>query len=570
MRKFDLIQIRRWGPDGKMEVCPKTFKGSELRTYEQIVNMYGGGEYQLVSQDAKTHQFSAWSDRMRFPGPSKPFVDVPPAPSPSPAHAPQGYYGAPSPYPAAGGSEMMVAMMRVMFESNAAVLKLLVDRQDGGSNVQTALVSKLLERLLERQAQNPLELLRDTVPLLQALNGGGGNTKQFMQGVEFAKEVLGTGGGTSKADDLGELASLIKTFMTVKASAAPTNAAQQAPTSVSSGPQPQPATQPAPTRPRKTRKSQPSPTSPPGFPAPFSPWPWPYLPAHLYGMMHPAYQAWAAAYAHAMGGNTPVVPPAYPFAPQPPTASPAPAASVTSAVSVAPSAPQAAPASPDPAQEDATMTSAPTVGDDVPAPAAQTELVDASTVTPAVAEAALVAPTVADEDLAAVTPTVVAVAGDPAVADEELDVANHDFDPLAPLRAIIAGLHASAPSGPLAEVPGFPVPFAQPPGFPAPAPFAPPPGFPASPPFDPMTAFALMSGGGFPLPLSSTADPPDDDDDDDDESDDEGVEESATTTAVPGVIAMAAADPAFEAALPEELRPMLRALLGKPGGGGLS
>ena len=66
-RKFDLIQIRRRGPDGKLEVCPKTFSGSELRSWEQIVEMYGGGcEYQLIAQCGKTHRFSAYSERISF------------------------------------------------------------------------------------------------------------------------------------------------------------------------------------------------------------------------------------------------------------------------------------------------------------------------------------------------------------------------------------------------------------------------------------------------------------------------------------------------------------------------
>ncbi|MDI1444708.1 hypothetical protein [Polyangium sp. 6x1] len=576
-RKFDLIQIRRWGPDGKMEVCPKTFKGSELRTYEQIVDMYGGGEYQLVAQDQKTHQFQAYSDRMRFPGPSKPFVDVPPAPPPSPAHAPQGYYTAPSPYPGTGGSEM-IAMMRVMFESNAAVqtavLKLLVDsKQDGGSNVQTVLVSKLLDRLLERQAQNPLELLRETVPLLQSLTGGGGDFKKFMQGVEFTKEMLGSG-GTSKSDDLGELASLIKTFMTMKASAAPTNAAP-APTPTSFGPQP--ATQSAPARPRKQRKSQPPTTTPPGYPAAFPPWPWPYLPAHLYGMMHPAYQAWAAAYAQTMGSH-PVVPPARPSAP--------PSASRPAAASASPVVPQTAPTSTTPHEAPATpapppaAASAPTVAGHV---AADEELAVLSSTVAVMAE-----PAVADEELAAAPMPVVA---EPAVADEEPAMADaaddgftraqEEFDPFASLRAMLANLHASQPSNPLAQDPSamaVATPLVQPPGFPALHPMQRPlTGMPVVPPVDMATAFALYLSTlqsnpyGVPPPAPA-AEPlvPDEEEDDDDDDADGDLPEDGSTVAMPGVIAMAAADSEFETTLPEELRPILRALMGKPGGGGLS
>src|SRR5690242_18102799 len=62
-RKFDLIQIRRIGPDGKVEICPKYFRGCELRSWEQVYEAYGGGTYQLVAQDGKTHTYTAWSEK---------------------------------------------------------------------------------------------------------------------------------------------------------------------------------------------------------------------------------------------------------------------------------------------------------------------------------------------------------------------------------------------------------------------------------------------------------------------------------------------------------------------------
>ncbi|MDI1484335.1 hypothetical protein [Polyangium sp. y55x31] len=561
-RKFDLIQIRRWGADGKMEVCPKAWKGSELRSWEQVVEMYGAKcTYQAVAQDGKNHQFSAFSEKLYFDGPPpKPFVEAPPPHPPSNAHAPQGYYAAPpAPYSGAGGSEM-IAMMRVMFESNAAVqtavLKLLVDsRQDGGSNVQTVLVSKLLDRLLERQAQNPLELLRDAVPLLQSLTSGGGNPKQFMQGVEFAKEMLGTGGGTSKSDDLGELASLIKTFMTVKASAAPTSAAP-APTPNLAGPQP--ATQSAPARPRKQRKSQPPPTTP-GYPAAFPPWPWPYLPAHLYGMMHPAYQAWAAAYAQAMGSH-PVAPPARPSAP--PSAAASPVVPQTAPTSTTPHQAPAAPAPP-PAAASTPKVAGHVAADEELAALSSTAAVMAE---PAVADAVMAELAVADEE-----PAMADAAGD------EFAVAQEEFDPLAPLRAMLADLHASQPPNPLAQDPSAMAvapPLVQPPGIPALQ--GPLTGMPSVPPVDMATAFALYLSTlqpnpyGVP-PMAAAAEPRERDEEEDDDDDADGdLPEDGSTVAMPGVIAMAAADPEFEATLPEELRPILRALMRKPGGGGLS
>ncbi|MDI3291505.1 hypothetical protein [Polyangium sp. 15x6] len=97
-RRFDIIQIQRWLPDGTKEVCPKPWKGSELRSWQQVIDMYGGEcTYQLAAQCGKTHRFQAYSEKVFFAGPArKPFVATPPAaaPPPQPAAPPPGapYY----------------------------------------------------------------------------------------------------------------------------------------------------------------------------------------------------------------------------------------------------------------------------------------------------------------------------------------------------------------------------------------------------------------------------------------------------------------------------------------------
>jgi hypothetical protein len=76
-RRFDLIRIMRHKPDGTKELCPKAWKGSELRSWAQIVEAYGGGVYQLSAQCAHTHRYQAHTGKMPFDGPSKSFVDLP-------------------------------------------------------------------------------------------------------------------------------------------------------------------------------------------------------------------------------------------------------------------------------------------------------------------------------------------------------------------------------------------------------------------------------------------------------------------------------------------------------------
>ena len=65
-QKFDLIQIRRW-VDGKMKVSPKNFRGCELRSWDQVIEVSGGScFYQCVAQDGTTHRFSALSEKVHF------------------------------------------------------------------------------------------------------------------------------------------------------------------------------------------------------------------------------------------------------------------------------------------------------------------------------------------------------------------------------------------------------------------------------------------------------------------------------------------------------------------------
>jgi len=75
-RRFDLIQINRILPDKKTrETCPILFKGSDLRSWQQILDMFGGEcYYQLQGVCSKTRCYTARSERWFFSSPPrKPF-----------------------------------------------------------------------------------------------------------------------------------------------------------------------------------------------------------------------------------------------------------------------------------------------------------------------------------------------------------------------------------------------------------------------------------------------------------------------------------------------------------------
>lgn len=209
-RRFDLIHIHRCKSDGSRDVCPKAWKGSELRSWEQIVDTYGGGTYQLVAQCSRTFRFQAFSEKMQFSGPSKPFLAVNPpeiiheqAPAPqqtqAPVHSPPippGYapqappHGYPYPPPsAASGNAETLALVRAVIES---------------SNAEK---STLMRALLERPAKETgsLEVLREILPMMQ---GGAGGTRALLQGVELARGLFGTANTAPPAGQVEDLAIL--------------------------------------------------------------------------------------------------------------------------------------------------------------------------------------------------------------------------------------------------------------------------------------------------------------------------------------------------------------------------
>lgn len=211
-RRFDIIHIQREKADGTREVCPKAWRGADLRSWEQIVEAYGGGTYRLTAQCGRTYRYQAHSDRVQLAGPSKPFVAVvqsdsrstgqetapEPAPVAPPQHAPTaapthvaaaavptahispGYahaapypypYPPPAPAPAAGNAETLALIRAVLESSNAE---------------KTTLMRALLER--SGKDTGSLEVVREILPLMQ---GGSNGTQALLQGVELARGLIG-------------------------------------------------------------------------------------------------------------------------------------------------------------------------------------------------------------------------------------------------------------------------------------------------------------------------------------------------------------------------------------------
>lgn len=248
-RKFDIIQLIRWLPDNTKEVCPKAWKGSELRSWEQVIDLYGGEcTYQLVAQCGKSHRFTAWSEKLYFGSPAKrPFVERAAAPAPTPTSATPPHAVAPAAQPLTLQAMPANALNPVPYY--ALPPQPPPQPPPNNSAEMFGFLTMIVKLLLEQRAApppppppvtNPIEMMRELIPILQNGAGGQGSAKTLMQGIQFARELyLQNGGGAAKAsrgggDELGDIVSIAKAL----------GAFKQAPS-----PAPAPALPPAPAAP---------------------------------------------------------------------------------------------------------------------------------------------------------------------------------------------------------------------------------------------------------------------------------------------------------------------------------
>lgn len=195
LRRFDHIQIHRWLSDGTKEVCPKVWRGNELRSWEQIIDLYGGEcTYQLMAQCGKTHRFQAYSEKFYFSGPArKPFH-----------HDGKrlGENGGPMPPQHQQPPAIDIAtMFQFMLEREARASEKQLEREMRTAEYQARMQETLVQIALNRPAPpNPFEGVRDVVQLMQTMNNqpsatstGADPVKMLERGIAMGKELAGEG-----------------------------------------------------------------------------------------------------------------------------------------------------------------------------------------------------------------------------------------------------------------------------------------------------------------------------------------------------------------------------------------
>jgi hypothetical protein len=198
--KFVSFCRKRTG-DQAMQNCPEDIPARDVRSWGQVVEWWGGGEYKAIAKDAK-HRMVAWypngnGDWMTFDGDSKPFVlrsgkgysapgraAAPASATPAPA-APE-----PAPAPAPTSQEAMMGMMAQVLQEirNARVapappaadsaLVAMIQAQATQATATTQANAQMMQTLLSVVAQRPAETAaRPAEPTTLALQLIGGLQK---------------------------------------------------------------------------------------------------------------------------------------------------------------------------------------------------------------------------------------------------------------------------------------------------------------------------------------------------------------------------------------------------------
>ena len=245
-RRIDLIQVDRTRDDGTLEHCPRYFKASEIRSWQDIVERFGGGAYRLRALCGKTYQFQGSTDRREFFGPpARPMADdtrsgqkqparAEAAAAPATAQPPGAQPMAPG-WPSPNGWPWVAPQNGISPEILALLMKSMERPATGPQDTIMAIVLKgmmdqqttVMKAAFERPtAPNPLESLQHIKPLLENTSG----VAQFIKGVELAKSLQATAPAADQGEDmLTMITQMIQKLAPVASTAPPALAAAPPP-----------------------------------------------------------------------------------------------------------------------------------------------------------------------------------------------------------------------------------------------------------------------------------------------------------------------------------------------------
>lgn len=221
---------------GKIEICPRDFPASEIRTWEDIVKKAGSGEYQIVAKNEE-HEAIAYvpgdqqwlsfqADWTRDGGDNDPSPSAPPAPPPPkpglvrrPAAE-----RAPDPPPAESSEAAMVSVVRQMTDEFRAALKAAQAPPPPPpppptpqiNDVMTQLMLTFFTKMFEQQMKPREDQLGEALKLVHAIReiGQPQSTAERLAEYKSLHEVFGQQASPAATkSDLAQVGELVAGLM---------------------------------------------------------------------------------------------------------------------------------------------------------------------------------------------------------------------------------------------------------------------------------------------------------------------------------------------------------------------
>jgi hypothetical protein len=191
----------------------RAFAPEELTDYQQIYELFGGGQYTLLARNDRQITGRA---TVVLPGRSKPLnpsQEEERTPQPAPVLAQSAM--APSSDP-----NFVVAMMQMMQQNQASMMQVMLEQGKQQTQMMLAMMQQssggarehiqVMQALHDRHTQEQAKLMQTVVEATRGASQGGGGMEGFMRGIEFAKEFT-TGGDDD--DALGEIFESMRPFL---------------------------------------------------------------------------------------------------------------------------------------------------------------------------------------------------------------------------------------------------------------------------------------------------------------------------------------------------------------------
>jgi hypothetical protein len=183
------IHVTRFESGGTV-YAPKLFKAEELQDLDTIVQLYGGGKYELIGRDLKGQRVVT-RQTYTLPGKPKPLGPEENEPDPKPPVSQTPTPDVANMNPMALMMPIMMQMMQMqaaqatnMHQSTMQMITALIAKSSDGANQHVATMQSLHDRHAADQAA-----MYQTI-LAAKGNNGGGSPGDFMKGVEFMKKFV--------------------------------------------------------------------------------------------------------------------------------------------------------------------------------------------------------------------------------------------------------------------------------------------------------------------------------------------------------------------------------------------